>query len=246
MSKRVVLIKHTSGPNDDLVSARLSELGYELEWRRPYAGDELGGPGDDLAASFLYGGPDPADHRDWHTDRHPFIAAESRWVEACLAQDIPTVGFCLGGGILSHVLGGAIAPHPDGWREFGYYPLTPTDAGRSVIPDGLVMPEAHYHGFEVPAGAEHLASSELYPVQAYRYGPKAYAFQFHPEVSEAGFRRWQDAPWAPWGEPGVQSREEQDRLGAAHRGAQEDWLFDFLDEVLDQPASRQTARTSAV
>ncbi len=149
-----------------------------------------------------------------------------------MAKGIPTVGFCLGGCIISHALGAAIGPHPDGLHEFGYYEVTPTEAGRAVMPDPIVMPESHFHGFDLPKGARHLASSAYFPNQAYSYGSTTYAFQFHPEVSAAGFRRWQDQPWAPWCQPGVQSRDEQDRLAAQHRPAQQAWLSGFIDRLL--------------
>ncbi len=234
MTRRIVLIKHSHDPDDDLASARLAALGYDLDWRHPHAGEELGEPDEGVAATLLYGGADPADPADWHSDRFPFIAMESRWVEACMAKDIPTVGFCLGGCVISHVLGAAIGPNPEGRQEFGYYGLIPTAAGREIIPEGLVMPEAHYHGFGLPDGAAHLARSEFFANQAYRYGATTFAFQFHPEVSETGFRRWQDQPWAPWDRPGVQSRAEQDRLAAQHRPAQQAWLHGFLDRLLPE------------
>jgi GMP synthase (glutamine-hydrolysing) len=91
MTHRVVLVKHADRPNDDLASVRLAELGYELDIRHPHAGEKLGEPDETVAATLLYGGPDPADPRDWHSDRFPFIAMESRWVEACMARDIPTL-----------------------------------------------------------------------------------------------------------------------------------------------------------
>lgn len=232
MARRVVLIKHSKGPDDDLASARLAALGYDLDIRHPHAGETLGEPDGSVAATLLYGGADPADPRDWHTDRFPFIAMESRWVEACMARDIPTVGFCLGGCIISHVLGAAIGPHPDGLHEFGYYALTPTGAGRDLIPEGLTMPESHYHGFGLPDGAIHLARSEAYPHQAYRYGTTTFAFQFHPECSKAGFARWQTESTAHWGKPGAQTREEQTRLAAIHRPAQKAWLDGFLSQLI--------------
>ena len=104
------------------------------------------------------------------------------------------------------------SPPPSGLHEFGYYELQPTEAGRSVFPGALHVTQAHFHTFDIPAGAEHLATSALYPNQAFRYGDKTYAFQVHSEVTIEGFRRWQAAPWAAYGKPGAQSREEQDRL----------------------------------
>ncbi len=49
-----------------------------------------------------------------------------------------------------------------------------------------------WHGdtFDLPAGAVRLASSELYPKQAFRYSDRVYALQFHIEVTPAIVRGW--------------------------------------------------------
>lgn len=232
MTRRIVLITHNESPKDDRVSARLAALGHALDWRRPYAGDELGEPDETVAATVLYGGGEPDDARDWHCDRFPFIAAETAWVRACMAKHIPTLGICLGGCIISHALGAAIGPPDHGLHEFGYYPLIVTAEGRAEIPDGLIVTEAHYHGFGLPAGAVRLAASEAYPNQAYRHGETTYAFQFHPEVTPEGFRRWREVDGAPWGKPGAQTREQQDALCAAHDPAQAEWIEGFLDRFM--------------
>ncbi len=50
----------------------------------------------------------------------------------------------------------------------------------------------HWHGetFDIPEGAVRLAGSALYPNQAFRYGDKAYAFQFHIEVTKTMIYEW--------------------------------------------------------
>lgn len=236
MTMRVVLITHSNQSRDDRVSARFAALGYDLDWRQPFAGDDLGAPDDTVAATVLYGGGDPADAADWHTDRFPWIAAETAWVTACIAKQIPTLGICLGGGIISHALRAAIGPPDHGLHEFGYYRLTVTEEGSRIIPDGLVVTESHYHAFDVPDGAVLLAASDAYPTQAYRYGASTYALQFHPEITPTGFRRWQDSDGAPWGKPGVQSREEQDSLQATHDPAQAAWIEGFIDHLMTAEA----------
>ncbi len=44
----------------------------------------------------------------------------------------------------------------------------------------------HWHGdiFDLPRGAVALASSDIRPIQAFRYGDKVYGFLCHLEVSE--------------------------------------------------------------
>ncbi len=241
MSKRVVLIQHSHEPFDDYASDTLSALGFTLDWRRPFDGDTLEEPDETVAATVIYGGKDPADPKDWHTDRFPFIAEETRWVERCMAKGIPTVGFCLGGGIISHALGAAVGPIEGGMQEFGFYEIKATEAGREILPESIVMPAKHYHGFGLPTGAIHLAYSDLYPNQAYRYGDRTFAFQFHPEVSEPFFRRWQELPNAPWDRPGVQSRAEQDRIAAEHRPAQRAWLDGFLETLMQDSSTLGSA-----
>ncbi|MDX1709977.1 MAG: glutamine amidotransferase [Rhodovibrionaceae bacterium] len=238
MKKRLVLIKHESASHGDRASAHLAERGFEIDWRRPYAGDSLddlkNGGAEDLAGTILYGGPQNAP--DSHI--HPYLADEARWVEACIERGVPTLGICLGGQILAHTLGAEVGPHKDGIHEFGYYPVHPTEAGRTdFLPEELTVVQAHFHEFQLPAGAELLATSELFERQAFRYGDSAYAVQFHPEVTIPGMRRWQEAEWAPWGEPGAQSREEQDRLGARHDARQHAWFTNFLDGLFGRPHS---------
>jgi GMP synthase-like glutamine amidotransferase len=50
----------------------------------------------------------------------------------------------------------------------------------------------HWHGetFDIPKGAVKLASSALFPNQAFRYGERAYAFQFHIEVRKEMIYEW--------------------------------------------------------
>lgn len=225
MTRRIVLIKHNNAPNDDRAAAHLAARGFELEWRYPYAGDRLGPPDEGVAGTVVYGGAQPVTE----LDRHPFLAEEARWMEACLKKGLPTLGICLGAQVLCHALGAKVGPHPEGKMEFGYYELFPTEEGRDLIPEGLHVTLMHYHGFDLPAGATLLARSALYPHQALRYGDKAYGFQFHPECTRTIFKRWQKEDWGQWTRPGVQPREEQDSLGELHDPRQHAWFTGFLD-----------------
>jgi GMP synthase-like glutamine amidotransferase len=54
----------------------------------------------------------------------------------------------------------------------------------------------HWHGdtFDLPPGAVRLASSALYPNQAFRWGRRAYGLQFHLEFTPAIIRAVLDDP----------------------------------------------------
>ena len=144
------------------------------------------------------------------------------------------------------MLGAPVGPKPGEPYEFGYYRIEATEAGKAVFPDELVVAQCHFHGFDLPRGAVHLAKSAGFEHQALRYGATTYALQFHAEVTRAGFCRWQDQPWAAFGKPGAQSRAEQDELGARHDAAQHEWFMGFLaahfSKVLEQAVAVATAR----
>jgi len=231
MSRRVILIRHGDDPGDDPADDRVvtyfRSRNIEPEIRRPFRGDALGEVDGSVGASVVYGGP----FNVFETVRHPFLNDEHRWIEGCLAKGVPLLGICQGAQSIAHVLGAPVGPRPGDPHEFGYYPLRPTEAGRGLIPDGLHVCQNHWHEFGLPSGAELLASTEDWPHQAMRYGAQTFAFQFHAEVTRAGFRRWQNRAGAAWGKAGVQSRDEQDRLGEAHDGAQHAWFMGFLDRL---------------
>ncbi len=225
MTKRAVLIMHGDGPVDDRVVTFFRSRNVEPEIRRPFKGEALEDPDGSVIASVVYGGP----FNVFDTDKHPFLNDEHRWIEACVARDVPLLGICQGAQSIAYVLGAEVGPKPGEPHEFGYYPITPTPAGRAYLPESLYLAESHFHEFAVPEGGELLASSELFGQQAFKYGERTFGFQFHAEVTRSGFARWQQADRAAYGKPGAQSREEQDRLGAAHDEAQHIWFMGFLE-----------------
>jgi GMP synthase (glutamine-hydrolysing) len=226
MPKRVVLIAHNDDPRDDRVMTHLVRAGYAPEVRKPFRGEPLGEPGD-IAGTVLYGGPFTV----FETARHPFLAEEYRWIEACLKADVPMLGICQGAQQIAWHLGGGAGPYPEPLHEFGYYEIRPVPGAEDFLPQPLRVSQSHWHTFGIPAGAVRLAESDFYPNQAMRYGTHVYAFQFHAEVTIEGFRRWQTAPGAAFGKPGAQTREEQTRLMHAHDAAQADWFYGFLGKL---------------
>ena len=230
---RAVLIQHGSdGPaNQDRASARLAQLGYELDWRHVDKGDPLDQPDGSIAITVIYGGSKPEDEKDWHTGRYPWLRSEVLWARQCIARNIPTVGFCLGGQIIAHALGSTIGPHRDGIHEFGYYPLTLTEDASEFFPEEIYGTESHYHGFTLPKGATLLATTDHF-LQAFSFGKTTYGFQFHPECTRENFKRWQVSDSAAYGQPGAQTKLQQDLLGDRYDAIQADWLNRFLTELV--------------
>ena len=82
-----------------------------------------------------------------------------------------------------------------GTREIGWAPITPTEAGRRSPLAALASADwqvLHWHGdtFDLPDGAELLASTDATPHQAYAIGKQVLALQFHPEVKPGDIETW--------------------------------------------------------
>lgn len=223
-ARKLVLIRHGDDPPDDRVVSFAVTNGFDPVLLRPFKGDALPPLDASIAGSVIYGGPFSV----FEEDRHPFLLAEADWIRACMRNSVPLLGICQGAQQIAWVMGAEVGPPASGLHEFGYYPVSPTAEGRDLLPETLYMTQAHYHTFAIPEGAVHLATSPLYPNQAFRIGDRTYGFQFHPECTVEGFRRWQSTPWAAYGKPGAQTRAEQDALMLEHDARQAEWFYAFL------------------
>ena len=226
MTRKLVMIRHYDEPDDDRVQAFAVANGLEPVSCRPYRGDDLPRLGPDVAGAVVFGGRQSAAD----DQGAPYLAAEMDWIRQVIEADVPLLGICLGAQLIIRVLGGEVGPLNGNLHEFGYYPVSPTPAGRDFLPATLHVTEAHYHTFTLPAGVTLLATGETYAHQAFCFGDKVYGVQFHPECTAAIFRRWQQSETAAYDQPGAQSRQEQDRLMALHDAAQGDWFNGFLTD----------------
>ena len=123
----------------------------------------------------------------YQTERYPWLRDEMALINDSIKRNLPVLGICLGAQILAAALGAKVERNSNG-KEIGWHPITLEAAAKEDrlcrdLP-GTLTP-FHWHGdiFELPAGAVSLAKSEKTPCQAFRYGDKAYGFQFHFEVT---------------------------------------------------------------
>lgn len=162
----------------------------------------------------------------------PYLQREVEWIRDCIAADVPVIGICLGAQLVAHALGGTVEVHAEGLCEFGYVPVYPVP-GNDWIDEPLHMVQAHFQGFTVPPDCTELATGTRFPHQAFHYREKAFAFQFHPEVTEEMFVEWQNAEWANefYSSRGAQPKSEACQYNALYNGAQEKWFCNVLDRV---------------
>lgn len=237
MCKKILLLDHHDNPRDDLATVYLDQFGFELDLFCPFKGDSLPGDVSDYHGIVIYGG----EPNVTELDRYPFLEEEITWIRQAIVTDIPMLGICLGAQLIAHCLGARVQEHERGLCEFGYYEIEPTAAGLSSFPGPMYVTQAHFQQFELPEGATLLARGKAFPNQAFRYGRHVYGLQFHPEISEPIFRRWQDSDWAYYGHPGAQTRSEQDAILPDADPVQGAWFHRFLDRLFVSQAQEQAA-----
>lgn len=187
MLKTAVAIRHLAFEDLGCFGPVLERAGYKVHYYDAGV-DELWTL-DPLTTGLIVvlGGPIGA----YEEEKYPFLTEELQLIERRLACGKPIFGVCLGAQLMARVLGAKVYPGPA--KEIGFSELTLTDAGRrsclNVFEGGPVL---HWHGdrFDLPEGAEALASTEICPVQAFSYGANAFGAQFHPEAGGEGFERW--------------------------------------------------------
>lgn len=123
----------------------------------------------------------------------PFIEVEIEILKARIAADKPTLGICLGAQLIARALGSEV--YPGGEKEIGWYDLSITAQGQQTALRYLSSQHCrmlHWHGetFDLPDGAELLASSERCVNQAFSFGQRILALQFHPEITQQSMEKW--------------------------------------------------------
>ena len=150
----------------------------------------------------------------YEQDRHPWIRCQLRRLERRLAAGLPTLGVCFGAQMIAAAMGARVFPGPH--KEVGFHPVRVADAVPANPLTALDdTPVLHWHGdsFDLPVGAERLASSDLYENQAFRAGPNILALQFHAEMGEdPRFHAWMEQ----WPEAAVEAGSTPAALIAAH------------------------------
>jgi GMP synthase (glutamine-hydrolysing) len=185
---RVLAIVHQRDAGPGVFAEATAEAGATLdEWtlaERPLP------PADPFGydAVLILGGAMNVDEGE----RHGWIAEEEALLRELLAREVPLLGLCLGGQLLAAAAGAEPqrASRPEiGWHRVDVTPEGEADPLLGPLAPGFEAFQWHSYEFPLPAGAVPLARS-MACLQATRLGERAWALQFHPEVSRADALHW--------------------------------------------------------
>ena len=171
----------------------------------------------------------------YETDSHPWIACEIVRLSRRIMLDRPTIGVCLGSQMIAAAMGARVYPGPV--KEVGYAPVAITNAGYgSPLRHIEDVPVLHWHGdtFDLPPGAELLASTGNYAHQAFRRGNNILALQCHPEMGEdPRFEAWlKDEPYIEAAGLSVaELRAQNDNHGSVAVAAGRRLITDWLERL---------------
>jgi len=228
---RILLIDHPVIKRNDRASAHLAARGHRVVWSCPGRDEPLPNI-EDFDAMIVYGGAEMLS-TDLQRPETAYLNREVEAVQRWLERDRPFLGFCLGGQILAAALGGEVGPHPEGISQIGYYPVEPTEGAGDFLAETTLMYQWHQEGFELPPGAQRIATGPDFPNQAIRAG-KAFGLQFHPEVDASHYSNWIAQVPDYLERPGAQPVEDQLALAPTHDPITAAWLEAFLDRWLAQ------------
>ncbi|MFI0845030.1 type 1 glutamine amidotransferase [Mesorhizobium sp. IMUNJ 23232] len=189
---RVLVIQNFDGSGLGQVATALGEAGAEIDLRMAHRGDAVPESSDGYDAAVVLGGGQNA----LADDEYPYIPPLLELSRDFSARDKAVLGICLGSQLLARAFGGK--NQIGGASEFGWCPVSLTDEGAADpvlrhAPRDFSIFQWHDDTFSLPAGALHLASSNVARNQAFRVGRATYGIQFHFEADRKLVREWNAA-----------------------------------------------------
>ncbi|HLZ35616.1 MAG TPA: type 1 glutamine amidotransferase [Nitrospira sp.] len=177
---RAICLQHVPFEGPGAFEPALADRGVSLE---RYLVPTEGLPKDPGDLLIVMGGPMSVNDPD------VWIAEETNFMRTALLAGRPVIGVCLGSQFMAKALGATVRPGKE--LEIGMTPVQLTlqskgDPVFKTLPDCLEVFEWHGEVFDLPKGCVPLAGSAVAPLQAFRYGTRAYGLLFHLEMEENG------------------------------------------------------------
>jgi GMP synthase-like glutamine amidotransferase len=149
-------------------------------------------------------------------DDLPWIPSVLELIREAVRKDVPVLGHCLGGQLISKAFGGAVRANP--YKEIGWGEVRVSDNGvaREWLGSLAAFETFQWHGetFSIPPGATRVLENAHCANQAFAIG-KHFGMQCHVEMTEELVRAWirggAEEIAASAASPAVQNPEEMQR-----------------------------------
>jgi len=183
--KPVLVLQHLSGDGPAYLAEWLRVKGVRFEVFDTEAGQDYPSHIDAYGALAVLGGEMSAN------DELPSLRQAEVLIRQAMAQGRPVIGHCLGGQLMARALGASVhgSPAPEiGWQGLQVRDDALARAWFGELTEHTVF---HWHSeaFDLPPGAQPLATSAACPQQAFAIGPHL-GMQFHVELDADKLARW--------------------------------------------------------
>lgn len=184
--KPVAIFRHSPTEGPGHLAAFLDRAGMPWRLIKVDAGEAPPASADQFAGLAFMGGPMSVN------DELAWIPGVLDLIRHAVARDVPVLGHCLGGQLISKALGGTVSRTPVkeiGWGQVQVAPGAVAQAWFGPECDAFVT--FHWHGetFSVPQGATPVLSSPWCQNQGFVLGPHL-GLQCHIEMTAELVRSW--------------------------------------------------------
>ncbi|MEK2690830.1 glutamine amidotransferase-related protein [Bdellovibrio sp. GT3] len=213
--KKLLIIQHQDTVPAGSTLEWAAKNSIQIEYWRP-ADQQLVPQLDEYVGVVICGGT----ANTFEEEKFPWLRAEKKFLKEAVNSDKKIFGLCLGAQLLAEVLGEKVYVHPSGW-ESGFVEVELQDGSK------LQAFQSHLCTFDLPKGAELIATNEFCKNQAYRFGGNIVATQFHPETTTDWIKYCADKDLSVRS-GNVQTREQMLSSLGLQKPLQ-DWYFNQLD-----------------
>lgn len=119
--------------------------------------------------------------------KYAWLKEEKKFIEKAIRNNKKVLGICLGSQLIAEVLGAKVYKNKEkeiGWMNVELTEQAKTDRYFEKFPSSLTVFQWHGDTFDLPKGAVHIAKSPACNHQAFTYGEKVIALQFHLEATD--------------------------------------------------------------
>jgi GMP synthase-like glutamine amidotransferase len=183
--KPIAIFRHAASESPGYLAEFLDVRSLPWQLIRIDAGETVPSDTSQFSGLVFMGGPMSVN------DPLPWINPVLSLIRDAVAHDIPVLGHCLGGQLMTRALGGVVTKNPVKEIGWGEVSVAGNAEARAWFGDIRRPTVFHWHGetFSLPDGAVHLLSSKYCVNQAYALG-KHLALQCHVEMTAAMIREW--------------------------------------------------------